>query len=611
MRDQYGMKMYDYGDGGNAGLARPVSANSNALQTSWLNKKNSEGNAFNGTGFAEVTFLKDFKFTFNAGVGLDETRVTNTNNMFYGQFAPTGGTVNKQHSREFYVNLQQLLTYNKTIADVHTIDVMLGHESYERKSYLLSASKSNLFSPNTDELNGAAADSKSAASNRDSYNNEGYFGRIQYDYKNKIFLSGSYRRDASSRFHPDHRWGNFWSLGAGWLIDREPWFNSKWVDMLKVKASIGSQGNDDIGNYLYTDRYSIDNNEGEVAVTFLAKGNPDITWETNTNFNTGVEFSLWGGRLTGSAEYFYRKTSDMLFFFSVPASLGYSGYYDNIGDMRNSGLEIDLHAVLLRTKNVMWDFNVNMTHYKNKITRLPEENKTRLIEGYEGYLSGNKFYAEGLPLYTFYIPKYAGVDHSTGKPLWYTDVTGDDGVVTRETTDNYNNATQYICDDPTPKLYGGFGTSVTFFGVDIAANFTYSIGGKTYDSGYAASIASPGGTVGSNFHTDVLKAWTPENPDSNFPRLQYLDENFSSESDRFLVDASYLNIQNIQVGYTLPRTITQKFGVDRLRIYLACDNVFYWSYRKGLDPRYSFTGATNYANYSPIRTISGGINLTF
>ncbi len=612
MIDKNGMQMYDYGDGGNGGFSRPVSANSNALQTIKLDKDNSEGNAFNGTGFAEVSFLKDFKFTFNAGAGLDETRSTSTNNIYYGQFAPTGGTIRKEHTRYFYMNLQQLLSYSKDFAEFHHIDAMVGHEYYRTKSYVLGASKSKLFSGNTNELNGAVIDSKSASSYMNDYNNEGYFGRLQYDFKSKLFLSASYRRDASSRFHPSNRWGNFWSVGAGWLMEKESWFNVPWIDMLKIKASIGSQGNDEIGSYRYTDLYSIDNNEGEVAITFSDKGNPDITWETNTNFNTGVEFSFWQGRLSGSAEYFYRQTANMLFFFSVPSSLGYSGYYDNIGDMRNSGFELDLQAQLLRTKNVQWDFNLNMTHYKNKITMLPKERKTRKIEGYEGYVSGNKFYAEDLPLYTFLIPKYAGIDHSNGKPLWYKDVLDADGNVTgRETTDVYADATDYICGDPTPKLYGGFGTNVSFYGVDISANFTYSIGGLTYDSGYAASVDSPGGTPGSNWHKDVLKAWTPENTESNFPRLQYLDTNFASASDRFLVDASYLNIQNIQVGYTLPSKITKKFGVDRLRVYLACDNIYYWSYRKGLDPRYSFTGATSYASYSPIRTISGGINLTF
>ena len=613
MIDEYGLKMYDYGDGRNAGMSRPNAANSNALQGLTLDKNNSEGNALNGSAYFTVDFLKDFDFTFNVGMGLDETRGTSVMNSYYGQFAPGGGSVSKSHGRTFYINMQQILTYDKTIRKDHHINVMLGHENYVNSVYSLGASKTQLFSMSNTELDGAVLDGQSASSSKSVYNNEGYFTRLQYDYKGKIFASASYRRDASSRFHPDHRWGNFWSLGASWLINEEPWFNASWVDMLKLKASVGSQGNDNIGDYLYVDTYQISNSNGELGVPFLRKGNPDITWETNTNFNAGADFDFFGGRLSGSAEYFYRLTSDMLFFFPLPMSNGYDGKYDNIGDMRNSGVEVGLNAGIIRNNRFQWDFNLNFTHYTNKILMIPDENKSSVIEGHGGYASGNKFLGEGLPLNTFYLRQYAGVDRETGESLWYMDITDSDGNPTgrRTVTSNYDDATQYLCDDPTPKLYGGFGTSLSFFGFDVSAQFTYSIGGLTYDSGYASLMAPPGGTVGSNYHKDVLKAWTPENPGSDIPRWQYNDQNVDGASDRFLIDASYLNFQNAQIGYTLPERITGKFFVSRLRVYLACDNIVYWSRRRGLDPRYSFDGSTSNLVNSPVRTLSGGINITF
>ena len=615
MKDSHGWNIYDYGDGAVvSGLTRPVLAQSNALQSVLINKNYSEGNALNGTAFAEVTFLKDFKFTFNVGVGMDETRTTETNNMYYGQFATSGGTVGKAHSRTFYLNMQQLLSWDRTFNDKHHVGILLGHENYKLSEYALSASKSQMFSNDNDELNGAVVDSKASSSSRDSYLNEGYFVRAQYDYADKLFLSASYRRDASSRFHPDHRWGNFWSAGAAWLINHETWFNAPWVDMLKVKASIGSQGNDNISNYLYTDTYTVSNdNANGVATVFRSKGNPDITWETNTNFNAGVDFGFFGGRLSGTVEYFYRKTSDMLFYFTVPASLGYGGYYDNIGDMRNSGVELSINGTIMNTKDFRWDAYVNATHYTNKIIYLPEKNKNRTIGGHEGYASGNKFIGEGLPLNTFFMPQYAGVDHETGASLWYVDTVDDQGNVTgRETTSNYSLATDYLCDDPTPKLYGGFGTSLEFYGFDVSVSFTYSIGGLTYDSGYSSLMGSPQGTsVGRNIHKDILNAWSETNKDSDIPRWQYGDQNNAAVSDRFLTDASYLNFQNAQIGYTFPERITNKFKVSRLRLYVTCDNIIYWSRRQGLDPRYSFSGETNYAVNSPVRTLSGGINITF
>lgn len=606
MTDSRGLLMYDFGDGKNAGMVRPNAPNANALRLITLDRNISEGNAFTGTAYAEVKFLRDFKFTFNVGTGVDGVRHTSMNNMYYGQFATNGGTLYKEHERRFYVNLQQLLNYNRTFAGVHNVDVLLGHETYSRNTETVSAYKTNMFSIDNLELGGAVIDGQQAGSSRAEYNNEGYFIRAQYDYADRVFVSGSYRRDASSRFHKDRRWGDFWSAGAGWVINHEPWFKAYWVDLLKLKASIGSQGNDGIPDYLYVDTYEISNNEGDVAVAFRTKGNPDITWETNLNFNTGVDFELFNGRVGGSVEYFYRKTKDMLFFFNVPLSLGYSGYYDNIGDMRNSGIEVALDAVLLQRKNVVWDVNANLTHYTNKITMLPEEHKKMEVEGFRGYQSGGRYYGEGLPIYTFYMPRYAGVEADTGLPMWYQEKNGE-----RVTTTVYSDATDYLCGDPTPDIYGGFGTSVSFYGFDASVQFTYSVGGLTYDSGYAALMTPPGSSTGSNIHKNMLQAWTPDDTDSSIPRFQYLDENIAAQSDRFLTDASYLNFQSAQIGYTLPRKITDKFKVSRLRVYVLCDNIFYWSSRQGLDPRYSFTGTTNYAVNSPVRTLSGGVNITF
>ena len=612
--DQYGYRRYDYGEGSNAGLTRPYLGNANALQGAILDKNNAEGNAFNGTAYAEVKFLKDFTFTFNAGLGVDETRSTAIMNMYYGMASSVGGMISKGHSRSFYMNLQQLLNWKRTFANVHNVSVLLGHENYSSKSYGLSASKSQMFSMDNDELNGAVVDGKSAASSFGEYNNEGYFIRAQYDYANRIFASASYRRDASSRFHPDHRWGNFWSLGGGWIINHERWFpRVGWIDMLKLKASVGSQGNDNISNYLYTDTYSLSNNQDSPAISFGVKGNKEITWETNTNFNAGIDFDLLRGRISGSVEYFYRKTSDMLFWFTTPYSLGYSGYYDNIGDMRNSGVEMSANIGLYRNENINWNFYVNLTHYTNKITMLPQDKKTVTVEGYEGYANGSRFVGEGLPLNTFYIPKYAGVNQETGQSMWVKDILDKDGNVTgKTTTTEYSEATQYLCGAPTPDIYGGFGTSIDFYGFDFSASFTYSVGGLSYDSGYAGFMTSPTSlSIGSNYHKDVFKAWSPDNRNSNIPRFQYQDQYTASESDRFLTDASYLNFQNAQLGYTLPERITKKLYISRLRVYVACDNIIYWSRRQGFDPRFSFAGTTNSAVNSPVRTVSGGLNITF
>ena len=387
----------------------------------------------------------------------------------------------------------------------------------------------------------------------------------------------------------------------------------EWLDNLKLKASIGSQGNDNIGNFRYTNTYTIENANGKVSTVFNAKGSENITWETNSNFNAGVEFSFLRGTVSGGVEYFLRKTTDMLLSFPVAPSLGYSSYYANVGDMRNSGVEIELNFTPIRREHVQWDINLNMTHLRNKITMLPSERRTKQVDGYSGYVSGSTFFGEGLPMYTFYMRKYAGVSDE-GLSMWYMNETDDKGNPTgkRVTTTEYAKASDYLCGDPIPDLYGGFGTSVNFRGFDLSVAFTYQIGGLAYDSGYSAAMYSPANkTTGMNWHKDILNAWSADNASSNIPRLQYEDKDQNGMSDRFLTDASYLNLQNINFGYTLPSNFTKKVGIEKVRVYLACENVWYWSKRQGFDPRYSYSGSTSQATYSPVRTISGGINIQF
>ena len=607
-----GIKRYDYGE--NAGMVRSIFPNSNALSESRLNTNASEGNAFNGTGYFDISFLRDFKFTFNAGVSLDETRLTDVRNPYFGQFAGEEGLLSKQHTRQYEYNTQQILNYTKQIGD-HNVNAMVGHEYYNQTYYLLGAAKSHMLTGENDELSGAIIDMQNAGSSRLEYNNEGYFARVMYDYSNKYFLSASFRRDASSRFHSKHRWGNFWSVGGAWIITREDFMagTHEWLDNLKFKASIGSQGNDNIGDFRYTNTYTIENANGKVSTVFRNKGSENITWETNSNFNTGLEFSLYRGVVSGGVEYFLRRTTDMLLSFPTPPSLGYSSYYANVGDMRNSGIEIELNFMPVNREHVQWNLNLNMTHLRNKITMLPPERRTKEVEGYHGYVSGTTFYGEGLPMYTFYMKKFAGVSDE-GKSMWYMDELDGEKNPTgrRVTTTEYAKATDYLCGNPIPDLYGGFGTSLNFYGFDFSVAFTYQIGGLAYDSGYAAAMYSPANkSTGQNWHKDILNAWSPENPTSRIPRLQYEDQNQNANSDRFLMNASYLNLQNINFGYTLPSKITQKFGVGKLRVYLSCENVWYWSKRQGFDPRYSYSGSTSQASYSPVRTISGGINLQF
>ncbi|HPJ51172.1 MAG TPA: TonB-dependent receptor [Proteiniphilum sp.] len=616
MVDSDGFEMMDYGNGTNAGRSRPFISDANPIMDSFLNTVNSEGNAFSSNGFANITFMPGLTLTINGTQNLDETRTTYVYNPYYGQFDTTGGTVSKSHSRTYDVNYQQLLNYS-TYFGLHNFDALLGHEYFNSTYAYLYADKSKMFSQSNKELGGAIQDGQSAYSYKTRYNSEGYFTRLQYNYDNRIFASASYRRDASSRFHPDYRWGDFWSLGSAWLINQEEWFSADWVDELKLKASYGVQGNDNIGSYRYTDVFNITNSSGNIGTAFESKGTRDITWETNSNFNIGTEFSLFK-RLSGSLEYYHRKTTDMLFSFSVAPSLGYSSYFDNIGDMYNTGVEFELAANIIKQRNFSWDVNLNLSTLKNEITLLHEDKKTASSydaagNEYKGYTSGNFFIAEDLSMFSWRLKEFAGIDED-GQSMWYKNIVDEEGNITgRETTATYADADYFVNNESTiPKMFGGFGTTVQAYGFDFNINFSYQIGGKQYDGTYRSFMSSPtGSNTGYNFHADLLKSWTPDNMSNEIPRFVFGDTYSAGASDRFLTDASYLNIENINLGYTLPSKWVRSMQINSIRLYGSLENVFYWSKRKGFDPRQSYSDTTNATYYSPMRTVSGGITLNF
>ena len=621
--DVNGIAVLDHGNGvikngGIPGTSRPFITDANPVLANKYNTNHSEGNALSAQGYFDVDIIKGLTFTINASATLDETRSNYVYNPYYGQFRSTGGTVSVGHSRSYAWNTQQLLNYSRKFGQ-HNVGVLLGHEYYSNKGYYVGASKSQMFSQSNKELDGAVVDGQSASSYQTMYNNEGYFARAQYDFAERYFVSGSFRRDASSRFHPDNRWGNFWSAGAAWIMSKESWYNVSWMNEFKVKASIGSQGNDSIGSYRYTDIFSIVPSDGKISTIFSTKGNKDITWETNTNFNAGIEFAFLNSRITGGIEYFNRMTTDMLFPTPVAPSQGYTSLYKNVGDMNNYGVEGDFHFNVVNRKNVQWDIHLNASYLKNKVVSLADNVKDAVAydaEGnkHDGFTSSSFFVAEGSSMYTWYTYEYAGVDQETGKSLWWKNTVDDEGNVTgRETTDDYSTATKYLTGKTTlAPMFGGFGTSVSAFGFDFSINFTYQVGGKQWDGTYQTFMYSPTSSqVGFNYHKDLLQSWTPEKPSTTIPRFQYADTYANASSTRFLTSASYLNLQNVNVGYTLPVKFTKKFRVNSLRLYVAAENLCYWSARKGFDPRQSFESSTTATRYSPMRTVSGGITVKF
>lgn len=608
LTDSHG-KRFDYGNRDNAGMLRPTEIGGNPIQDDIINVNSASSNAYNMQGFATADFLNDFHATINGSVYITEWRSVLAYNPYFGFTKETGGSTDVSHDRNTSLNFQQLLDWNHSFG-LHTLDVLVGHEYSKELASSLYGSRTQVanFGGNT-ELNGAVVNGSNGSS-KAMYNVEGYFARAQYDYDNKIFGSASFRRDGSSRFDVKHRWGNFWSVGGAWIISKENWFpKSNLLNMLKLKASYGQQGNDGIGSFRYVDLYNITNSSDKVSFIFNDKGNPDITWETVGSFNAGIEFELFNNRLRGGVEFYSRTTSDMLLWFTAPYEIGYSGYYDNVGDMNNKGIEIELSADLIQTKNFNWNVALNTTWERNRVTYLPEENKGANLEGHPGFVSGNYFWGEDLPAYTWRLKRTAGVDKTNGHELWYK--TGANGELT--TTTRYDDADYYNCGSALPKLFGGFTTSFKVFDFDLTAQFNYSIGGKKWDYTYQWLMYSPmPAATGTGYHRDAFRAWTPENPESDIPMWTYNNTytSINSLSDRYLMNGSYFSFKNITMGYTLPQALTRRFHVERLRVFASCDGVAYWTKRKGFDPRQGLTDSA-IGNYSPMRTISGGLQIQF
>lgn len=604
-----GKVVYDYGDGESTNNTRNFMSMSNPKGDLLYNKEEYLMDILNGKWFVELTPLEGLKLTASLGTYIDNTRYNSLGNKYYGQSASYGGTVQQEHTRTSAFNQQYLATYRKSF-EQHNFDVLLGYESYDYRYEYSYATGQNIYKDYDFTVNNSI-DNKRGGGARDEYSTRGIIGRLNYDYSEKYFASASYRRDASSRFHPDKRWGNFWSASVAWVLSKEDFMEDvDWVDMLKVKASFGQQGNDALlrngyaNYYPYIDQYSMTGADGIFSDgTLYYKGNPDITWEKSNSFNVGTDFVFFNHKLEGTVEYFNRKTSDMLYNKPVANSNGYASIPMNIGSMTNSGVELELTYTPIQTNDLKWSLFGNATFLKNKINKLHPDLNGELI-------SGSRIYREGESMYQLYLVKYAGVDATTGQALyWAKDKEGN-----AFTTADYSVASdkKEASGDLLPTVFGGFGTSVDFYGFDFSVQLSYQLGGKIWDYSYQDLMHGGNNSdAGGNWHKDIAQAWSQTNTNTSVPRLCATESyDAGSSSDRWLVTSNYLSINNVTLGYTLPKKYLRNIGLETLRIYGAADNLALFAARKGLDPRQGYVSSTT-STYGALRSISAGVKITF
>ena len=610
--DGLGNKQFDYG------RSRPKSTNFSSIATLYDDKSNINDDNVSARGYIafgsdqdNAGVLKGLKLTFNVGADLRNRNVMYYYNMNHGNFSSKGGLLEKINRRLFSYTANQLLTYKRTFSD-HTIDILAGHEDYSYQFNVLWGEKSGLVE-GIYELDPATTVDGTGSYQLD-YRIEAYLGRINYNFQEKYYLDASYRRDASSRFYKDNRWGSFWSVGANWRISEESFIkdNADWINSLSIKASYGAQGNDNILEsdmvtsdfYLWQSFYDLTwPNAGLGGAVVSSLENKLVTWEKNYNFNAGIEARLFKNRLDLSFEYFSRQTKDLLLSYPMALSTGFLGYNANVGDLENKGFDASLSGLIVDS-DLKWRLTFTASKINNKVTKLTE-GTDQIVDP----TSQLRVIEVGKEISTWYIAKSAGVDPTTGAQLYWVYDKDEEGNITNEyISSDYQKATnsKYYLGSRIPKLYGGISMDLSFKGVDFSVLTTYSLGGKIYDALYvgAMNIMYNGDT----WHKNQLRRWQKPGDITDVPRVETNPRYY--QNDRFLIDASYFAIKNVTLGYTLPQKWLKKADVSSLRIFGILDNFMLFSHLNGMDPQFNFTGGSGYS-YTPSRNISIGIDLHF
>ena len=556
-----------------------------------------------GSDLAKYGWRQGIKLAVNFSMDYVNRNNTNYMNSQHGNQASAGGLLEKYNRRTQSYTFNQLLTWDRSFGD-HTIGLLLGHEWYAYEYSYLVAGKTNLVD-GIYELRPATT-LLEADSYSDKYRIDSYLGRINYNFAGRYFLSGSLRQDKSSRFHPDHNKGTFWSVGANWRVSGEKFMqNVGWVNNLSVKASYGEQGNDMLTTYyawqsLYDLSYS---NATNIGALISSLENQKVSWEKSQNFNAGFDAILFNHRLQLNVDFYNRLTKNMLLNRPMALSTGFTGFMDNVGDMRNRGVEGSIRITPVRTADFEWNITAMATHNKNKVIKLTDE-APELI-------SGVRVIKEGMPIYTYYMPKSAGVDPSNGHSLYWAYEKDDDGNMvpgSEYITDSYSlaNTCKYYQGSRQPDIFGSLGTDFSWKGLTLSVLTTYSLGGKVFDGLYQSDMNL--WYLSSTWNKNMMRRWQKPGDVTDVPRSTIAES--IANTDRFLIDASYFAIKNITLAYALPASWVNKIGMTGARIFGSVDNLALWTHLDGMDPQYNFSGGTDY-DYSPNKTYTVGIELNF
>jgi TonB-linked SusC/RagA family outer membrane protein len=607
--DAAGQPIYDFG-GNVSGQAinsgRPAAQNTNAVALNSLDKNNSEGIQSSLNGYTEVAFTDYLKFRSNVGIDRNITSTLVYANPTLGDAAPVGGRVTRGRNLLTSWTWNNMLNFDKTFGK-HHIGALVSSEAYDYKNETLSAGTTGFPLPGLEEVSpGATKETASSSTVRRRI--ESYFSRFSYNYNSKYYLEGSVRRDGSTRFAEDKRWGTFFAVGGSWVLSNESFMqNQHLFDLIKFRGSYGEVGNEGLdSSFPYLNSYSTGYNDlSNPGVYLTSLGNSAITWEKLGTYDIGLDFSLFKNRVSASVEYYNKNTFDLLFSRPLPNSSGFTSINDNIGKLKNSGFEFTVD-----TRNTVgafkWSTSFNLATLKNKITALPQQ----FIN------SGTKRLEVGIPLYDFYVYEWAGVNPDNGKPQWLADDPANPGqtIIVNQISSTATTpaARRSLQGSALPKITGGITNTFEFAGFDLSALFNYSLGGKILDTDYI-SLMNGFSSVGSALSVDMLNRWQKPGDITDVPALKFGQSDYANASTRHLFSGDYLRLRNVTFGYTLPQSliVKSKNVIKSFRVYVQGDNIATWSKLKaGADPETSIDGLTNQSS-TTFKTFTFGLNVGF
>jgi len=609
--DDAGNKQYDMGDGRHASLDlfRPQGANPGrhiVAETKWNVSEWTRSN-IGSRAYGTIHLRDNLTFTSNAGLDVNSYLFTGHDNHIVGDGAPDGRG-RRTNTLTTTLNLNQLLEYSTSFGP-HSVDLLFGHEFYNYNyEYTYGFRQGLITEGNLHLVNYTTTNSLTSYEHNER--SEGYFSNLSYGYDDRMFFSASYRRDGSSRFYEDSRWGNFFSVGGSWRVDREDFMRDyPFVNMLMLRASYGQVGNNrGIGYYPWQALYGLNNNANEPGFRQSSLPAYDLVWESNNTTNLAVEFGMFE-RLRGEIEFFHRISSNLLFDVPLPVSTGVLSVDRNIGEMFNQGLEMRVAYDIFADSEFQWTLDVNATTFKNEITKLPQEE----------IMSGSKKLMEGRGIYDFWIRQWYGVDPEDGRGLYYAD-TGIEGFnpegdyVRVKEGDTLVTGTTYALWDYSgsaiPDVVGGINNTFRYRNLELSVLLTYQIGGEVNESRYGGLMKFS--NYGTAMHENLVdNRWQEPGDEAKYPRLSHTDvsdyPNFSTLWQR---DASYLNLRSVNLSYSFPSNIAQRLGTQNLMMYVSAENLYMFSDLKGMNVQHSFAGVTD-NTYSAARTVVVGLNVSF